>query len=825
MSRRVCSHQKFSSFRSFSKVLLTGAVVTVLGLFMICPAPAQSATPEQAVELARNGRTAEALKALEELYARDPHNKAVFHDYLTVLSWAGQDERVAELAPLLSPQAGPGYALEAAAKSARRRGDYLQAEYLYRSGLQRFPGDLDFPNGLIMTLADAGRDQAATELACQFEQNYPADPSLLMAKGYAQEAGRDFFAALETYSQIVASDPGHRLAQARRILVLDSLGASPLAVDLAREDPGLLSTEEWQRLLSNQGAFAVRWGDLPPEDDTQRFAQTDLALALLERNLAELDHAQPSARAFELRTRLDRLVALRNRFQMDAVISEYESLQVEAEALPSYVLSAVADAYLYRQQPDQAQALQQLILERQPDDFNAKLALFYTLTELENFDSAYALVDSMDQAQQPWLDHRRSDGSRLSRPNPQKAAAATTAAVARVYGGQYTEAEKRLTALHEVAPANLSITRELANVYAVRGWPRRSQQTYALGLSLSPQNKDLQIGLAQNYLERREYRLAELSINRLYALYPEDRQIRRLQRLSEIHNMGELRLSAGHWDNSGTTQGTREMLFEGMLFSRPLGYHYRMFVSGRYAFAAFPEGDEIYRRYGVGVEYRRPDLEAVAELTYNADGGDEPGGRLSLLWELDDHWSFPANIELFSRDTPLRALKDDVTADSADLGVTYRASELRSISLNAQAMDFSDGNFRRRLAASLEQRLLTLPKYKLTGIVDLYTSANSRNDTIYFNPDHDFSAALTLDNLHRLYRRYDRVFSHRLALVLGNYWQKDFADDYLAGAAYEHIWETAERFELVYGFSRFRRVYDGQPEYQNYFYTRLNWRF
>jgi biofilm PGA synthesis protein PgaA len=805
--------------------LLSGAVVTVLGLAIISPGWAQPAGPDQAIEMARSGRTAEALKALEELYARDPRNKAVFHDYLTVLSWAGQDGRVAELAPLLSPQSGPGYALEAAAKSARRRGDYLQAEYLYRSGLQRFPSDLDFPNGLVLTLADAGQGQAATELARQFEQNYPGEPSLLMAKGYAQEAGRDFFGALQTYNQIVASDPGNRPARARRILVLDSLGASHLAVDLAREEPDLLSNEEFQRLLSNQGAFAVRWGDLPPQDETRRFAQTDRALALLERNLAELDRSQPSARAFELRTRLDRLVALRNRFQMDAVLSEYESLQLEAEVLPSYVLSAVADAYLYRQRPDQAQALHQLVLERQPDDFNAQLALFYTLIELENFDSAYALVDSMDQAQPPWLNYRRSDGRQLFRPNPQKVTAATTAAVARVYGDQYAEAEKRLTALHEMAPANLSITRELANVYAARGWPRLSRQTYGLGLGLSPRHKDLQIGLAQNHLERREYRLAELSINRLCALSPEDRQVQRLHRSWEIHNMGELRLSAGHQDNSGTTQGTREMLFEGTLFSRPLADHYRMFVSGRYSFAAFPEGDEIYRRYGIGVEYRRPDLEAAAELTYNVDGGDEPGGRLSLLWELDDHWSFPANIELFSRDTPLRALKDDVTADSADLGVTYRASELRSASLKAQAMDFSDGNFRRSLAASLEQRLLTLPIYKLTGIADLYASANSRNDTIYFNPDHDFSAALTLDNLHRLYRRYDRVLSHRLALTLGNYWQKDFADDYLAGAAYEHIWETADRFELVYGFSRFRRVYDGLPEYQNYFYSRLNWRF
>jgi biofilm PGA synthesis protein PgaA len=774
--------------------------------------------------MARAGQTAEAIEILAACYADTPEDLSVFHDYLAVLNWAGQDARVAELSTRLSPQAAPGYALEAAALSARRRGDYIMAESFYRTGLQRFPEDSDFPVGLILTLVDADCSQAALELAVQLEQKYPQDSALQLAKGYALEARREFFAALHNYNRILDRDPVNSAARARRILVLDRLGASDLAFALASQDSGLLSRDDWQRIRSNQAAFAVRWGDLPAADDTLRFAQTDRSLAMLERNRAELDSASQNS-PFALRGRFDRLIALHNRYQMADVTKGYEELLAEGVIIPNYVMSAAADAYLYLQKPEQAEPLYRHILITQPSDLNVNIALFYTLIELEKFDAAYKLIDQLDQNQLRWLEISRPGDSRSFRPNPDKVTTATTAAMARFYGEQSAVAQSRLLALHDQAPANLDITRELGNVYAARGWPRQAQLTYELGLRLNDRHKDLQLGLAQSYLDRRRYRLAEQAINRLYELYPEDVHVRSLKRQWERHNLRELRLEAGYGDNSGSVEGSRDMLFEGTLFSRPLDYNYRIFVSGRYAYADFPEGDESLRRYGVGVEYRQPDFEAAAEMTYNVDGGHDLGGRLSLLYELDDHWSIPFNLEIFSRDIPLRALKQSITADSVDLGVVYRASDLRSVSLRSQVMDFSDGNFRRSLAGSLEQRLVTLPKYKLTGVVDLYASANSRSDTIYFNPDRDFSAALTLANLQRLYRRYDRSFSHRLSLTIGNYWQKGYDDRYIAGFSYEHIWAAAERFELVYGYNRFRRVYDGEPEFQNYYYTRINWRF
>ena len=803
--------------------LLAGIVL--FGVLTATPGWARSVGLEQAIALARTGQSEQALVILDQLYANNPEDEAVFNDYLTVLSWAGQDQRVAELSTRLSPEAAPEYVLEAAAHSARSRGDYTQAEYFYRVAIQRFPDNPELATGLILTLVDAEYSQAALELADQMELKYPGNTSIQLAKGSALEARRAFFTALRDYNRILEREPDNRTAQARRILVLDNLGATDLSIEMARRDPTLLSSAEWQRLLSNQAAFAVRRGELPPAEEKHRFEQTDHALKLLEQSLAAIDPTSPGAASFELRARFDRLVALRNRFRMEEVVSDYESLVKDQVTIPAYALSAVADAYLYLQQPDTAAVLYRRVLVLQPDDLDASLGLFYALVELEDFDGAYVLIDRLDQAQPTWLKTRRPDGSSGLRPNPDKVTTATTAAMARLYGDQYAEADSSLTALHNKAPANLDITRELGDVYATRGWQRRAQATYELGLRFDHLHRGLQLGLAQSYLDRRQYRLAEQAINRLYTFYPEDVHVRRLHRQWEIHNLRELRLAAGHGDNSGNVEGNRETLLEGTLFSQPIAYNYRMFVSGRYASADFPEGNETYRRYGIGLEYRRPDLEAEVEMTYNADGDDEIGGRFSLLYDLDDHWSIPMNIELFSRDTPLRALKQGITADSADLGISYRVSELRQVTLRGQAMDFSDGNFRRSLTGSLDQRLVTLPKYKLTGIVELYASANSRNDTIYFNPERDLSATLTLDNLQRLYRHYDRSLSHRLALTIGNYWQKGYNDDYLAGFTYEHIWEAAERFTLGYGFSRFRRVYDGDPEYQNYWFAHLGWRF
>ena len=50
--------------------------------------------------------------------------------------------------------------------------------------------------------------------------------------------------------------------------------------------------------------------------------------------------------------------------------------------------------------------------------------------------------------------------------------------------------------------------------------------------------------------------------------------------------------------------------------------------------------------------------------------------------------------EVFSRDTPLRALNRGVTTNALNINTTYRASELHQLRFDGVIMPFSDGNTR-----------------------------------------------------------------------------------------------------------------------------------
>lgn len=764
----------------------------------------------QAVEAARRGDHAAALPVLDELHRNNPADPALLYDYLVVLAWAGEDARALALLEQVDPQQIPLYVLEAAAKSLRQQKLFDKAESLYRLGIGRFGTALSLREGLLYTLVDAGKHEEAANLAKSLGQIYPGHAGIQYAIAYAAEGRGDYVTALQCYQRILGWQPGARQAQRLEILALAAIGEPFMADDLASQHPGLLNAAERHRLRADQAALVARWGRYGSELPGQRFAETDRALNLLNANEQAARADLPGGEAFVQRARIDRLVALRDRVEMARVVEEYRLLQAEGVELPPYALQAVADAFLYLEEPVRAADLYRRALEHQPDNFEAAQGLFYAYIEQEDFERALELGEAL-RAQQA--------------AGPKRLEAELLAALGQIFAGDLAEGESRLIPLYRRAPANLDILGETGGVYGARGWPRRAEETYRMGLALDPAYLPLRIGYAENRLDLQEFEQAGGLIGNLGDEYPEHKAVQRLQRLWQAHNMRELQVSVAAGWSSGSTFGSHDLSLAATLFSAPVHARYRGFAATYLDQASFPEGHKTLQRFGAGIEYRHRHVQGTAEMTWNVSGGQKMGGRLAAVWMPDDIWSFPAEIELFSRDTPLRALKHGIRADSASLGAHYRRDELRRYWLHAGFMDFSDGNFRYSLLGGVEQGLIVRPHYRLDGLLEFYTSANSEHDVPYFNPRRDADITLTLANDWLLYRDYRFSFHNRLAVSVGGYWQQDFGIDPTAALRYEHVWEYSPRFFLLYGVSLARHSYDGDGENQLGCHLELNWRF
>jgi biofilm PGA synthesis protein PgaA len=789
---------------------------------------------ERAVTLARRGDLEQALAILDRLHRAAPDNVAVAQDYVVVLGWAGRDAEAIDIFRSLPRERAADYAISAAARSSRNLGRYDEALDLYRSGRARWPDNTEFPVGEVHTLLDADRNDDATELARQLAAEHPDDADVLTAYGRALQLQGRHADALATSNRILALQPNDPDGQRLRILSLSESGAPELALSLAQAQPDLMTAADMRRIEANATAHRIRSArGVRPPTEAERFAEMDRILAELDRQIAEWS-SDPSASDAVLNARYDRILALRNRYRMQDAIDEYRRLTAEGHNPPDYVLSAVGDAHLHLRQPETAFALYRKALEEYPQDFDTRLQMFYALADVGEFEAATALIEQLNEEQPIWLPVVA--GSSVLENSNRMATEQGRAAV-RLFAGDLDRAEELFGHLAEQAPRNSQGYEGLGSVYLARGWPRRALTEFEQGLAVEKLNQQneggvwlthgLEIGRAQSLYELGEYAAVRDDVADLTSRFPEQTQVQRLARMWEVHNMRELQIEANAGFNSGNTAqiGNQELTLNTLLFSQPFYDNFRAFAGYRVAQSEFDIGTENFHRAAAGLEYRGGDWEISGEASYNEYGSTRPGFRLAAVWKPADFWSLAGNLDTFSRETPLRALADGVTARSAELGGKYRASDVFEVELAGQVMDFSDDNFRHLSQLSATANLLSRPDYRIDGIADLSVSGNRKSDVAYFSPELDSAQTVSLMFGQTLYRHFENVYQHRLTLTGGNYWQRNFGNNLIGTAAYEHglLWNDV--IDASVGVSYGRRVYDGDPENQLAFITRLSWRF
>lgn len=779
---------------------------------------------DRAVLLARQERFDEAIPALRRLHEEAPADRRTREDLVAVLHWAGRDDESVEVGRGLMGETMEPYAAEALARAARNTGRADDAVALYRSVLAEDPGRVESRIGLILSLLETGETEEARRRAAELVEDRPDLPDALLAAAHVRHATGETLEAAVLLRRILEIDPDHEEARRLEVLRLAELGAPFLAARRAAEDSSVLRPEDRAYVRAEQAAAAVRWIEVPPrdpDDPAGRHAATDRALELLESALDDLpDDAGFAGR----RLRFDRILALRERHRMKEVIAEIEALEREGTEIAPYVLRAGADAYLYERMPERAEELYVRALETWPGDpvnLEARLGLFHALVQQNDFDRAFRVVDSLVAELPEW---KHPPAPRLPVENPDRLDAEVAAALGRSFAGDLPEAQMRLETLADRAPMNASVRQELASVYLWRGWPRRAERELDLTLAVAPDHVGSLVGKAAVHLELEELGAADEVLDSLEVVAPENEHVRRLREREEAATAWELAVDGTAARSSGGELGTRDRGVETTLRTPPLLDGVRAFATTYYSDASFSGGPARHDRIGGGVELTARPVSLRVALDAARTRPERIGASVEGEIRFDDLHTAHLSFQSRSRRAPLQAVLHDIDAWSAGAAIERRWSERRRAVLELDWLQMDDGNRRRGAYAALEQRLLTTPRLRLTGLGEVYGELNTRDDAPYFNPPSSVAPALGAVGEWTTWSRYERSFVQRLALTGGLSWQEGFETRPVAAIRYEHDWTLSPRLDVRYGVRWARPVYDGAPERRLQLHGGFEWR-
>lgn len=823
---------------TIKKYLSVFVMVTLPYLLMLNTIQAGDEDDERykrALDLSKAEKYEKAIPLLQELRYETPGSIAYLSDYIQVLSLAGKDREVIGLADDVPINYVRAYVLEAVARSARNLGEYQQSKLFYQALVRRFPERVDAYVGLAFIYSDQSDTLGALDILFPQEKKHPDNTEVKFAIASVYERDNQLFEALKYYDNVLALNKKHRYAIKRRILVASKLGNPILAHSMAKlEDESMFSPDELAFIRWDEAAYWVRWGEAGnASQPSLRFDDSDKAIDVITKNIA---YAQAEKlKDWEYKARFDLLIALRDRVYMEKVVVEAKKLLEEKVKLPLPSIIALADAYLYLEQPKLAEKYYLSALKKAPKSYPLRLSLFSAYLEGENYEESKETIEGLakEQARRQVKKHHNPSTNKtrtVVSGNPNKTQAEAILAVSKAYFSDLGSAEREAKKLSDLAPHNTELRTNLGTVYSWRGWPRRAQEEYEIVSNIEPENVEVQIALARNYLELRNYQEAEKQALKVFESYPENKDAQKEHRRWGIHNSPEILIEIGgskskSKNNGAQINGSKGLEFDAYLFSSPLDYNFRAFAHYRWTKATFEDGSEQTHHQGVGVEYTRPSLKLTAEIQNNDYADNTVGLSVGGEYQFNDQWSASASLESFGSQTPLRALKNKIYAHSFSLSGTYRQHESREFGLAGSYLDFTDGNTRLDLNASYFQSWYSGPTFNFATYTSLFNSNNSKTNVPYFSPKNQRGAEVTFEGEWLSYQSYDTNFHQRLGLTVGRTWQQEFENNFVYSLAYDHRWKALDRFELLYGVSYGKYYYDGDEEFIWQYFMRLDWRF
>ncbi|CNE12346.1 poly-beta-1,6 N-acetyl-D-glucosamine export porin PgaA [Yersinia kristensenii] len=778
---------------------------------------------------ARAGDTAPVLDYLQKESKAGPLNSGQVDDWLQIAGWAGRDQEVIAVYERYHSSINlSSRGLASAARAYRNEKRWDQALALWQSSLKKDPTNPDLITGMIMTQADSGRGGAALQQAKELADRNPSAQNY-MTLSYLNRATNRNYDALQASSEAVRLAPESEEVLKNHLEILQRNRIADPALQLAKENPKLVTAGQYRQLERDAAAEQVRMAVLPTRSEAERFYIADKALADYQDLLARWSK-EPEAQEDYQRARIDRLGALLVRRHTEELIKEYESMEAEGYKMPDYARRWAASAYIDRRMPEKAATILTSLYYadgktfRNSDDVIDADDLYYALNESEQLDRAHQFAKNFSE-QTPY--QIGLYGLKGKEPNVDWVEAQTLYIQSLVALNDLPAAQKKLTDLSSTAPANQDLRIALASVYLARDWPRKAEQELKAVESLEPRSLILERAQAETAMDLQEWHQMELLTDDVIARSPEDVPSQELDRQRKVHNMYELRVSGNRTISSNSpVSGNKDYGFETLLYSRPIAENWRVFGGGSYNNGQFEEGTGINRVTRLGGEWTSRNIWVEGEVNNQNYGfGNKTGARLSTWYEFNDHWRVGGQVERLAKDTPLRAMKNNISANSASAYVFWKADDRRDAELSVTPSRFSDGNNRWEYELNGRQRIWTGPYLTADFNLGLAASTNTKEDVIYYNPKRDFTylPAVTLN--HIMYRHYKTIWSQQVQMGVGGYWEKKYGNGLVTTASYGQRVQWNDVVDTGVAVTYDKRPYDGAREHDLSLAFDLNYRF
>lgn len=672
------------------------------------------------------------------------------------------------------------YLLSRIAWAYFKSGNREKASSLYNKALSARPGYSPAEIGIAYCLASDARGGEALKILDRIITSSPASLEARFARAFVFEKEKQFWDAVHEYDSILEIARDNPTALKLRLRALSDLGGSSLALEGA--EAGFPSDNDLRRdLRGDMAVHFLRW-DEPKE-----------AIKLLEPQAQDKNYR---------RARFDLVEALARVDEMEKVTTLYEEMVKEGVSVPSWVVSEVAGAYLYLEQPQKALGLYEEAIKSNPASFDARMGRFYALQELREWDRAAKERDALDK-ETPELLGKAGN----VRPNWPKMEVALAKGWLLAYEERLREADQFFSDMHAKASYNTNTRDGLAHVWFWRGWPRKALEEFRIIETIDPNHAMPRIGKADTLNSLAFKEQARKEAGDLLRAYPRNKHIQQLNRRFKVEEMREFDTNASFTRE----EGGYEQFRADMHFFQPVSLYSRL--NGYVMAQKDRDKNSVkhYRRAGVGIDHVfNSSWRLRQQFSVNYDDGRDFGSFTELDFSPDDYWRFSAVYDSFITDVPLRARVFGTDAERYELAAVYRQSEWRDFRLGLSRLDFSDGNRRSQVALGYSQGLWVKNDWKARLMLNLYTSRNSSDDAPYFNPDKDWSLSATYLLENTRYRIYNRALVQRLYLTLGSYKQTGFSKRATGSIRYERAYDFSDTRALLLGASLSRNAYDGE---------------